>query len=176
MSAITDTFDLAGLRLASGEGRRLELLVTIDDFTLSGTTYEVAPKPVPVMLDMSRTTGGGYALRLRFEAQLDGACMRCLEPAGQHFAIDAREVYQPGHDVDDEDLESDYLGVEGELDLKAWANDALALALPAAILCRPDCAGLCSVCGENLNTAEPGHHHDSGPDLRWAKLSELKFD
>ena len=33
------------------------------------------------------------------------------------------------------------------LDLGAWARDALALALPDQVLCRPDCAGLCAVCG-----------------------------
>ena len=39
------------------------------------------------------------------------------------------------------------------LDLRAWARDALALALAGEqILCRADCAGLCPVCGENLNT------------------------
>jgi uncharacterized protein len=66
--------------------------------------------------------------------------------------------------------------VEGVLELAAWARDALALALPTQLLCKPDCAGLCAVCGVDLNTAEPGHHHDAAPDPRWAKLSELRFD
>jgi uncharacterized protein len=176
MAAITDNFDLAGLRLHSGEGRRLELEVAVDAFTLSGGAYTVTPRPVPVIVDVSRTAGNGYALRLRFNARLEGACMRCLEPAAESFEIDAREVYQPAHTGDDDDVASDYLGDDGALDLKAWVNDALALALPAAILCTPDCAGLCAVCGENLNSAEPGHHHDQGPDPRWAKLSELEFE
>jgi uncharacterized protein len=61
-----------------------------------------------------------------------------------------------------------------ELDVAAWARDALALALPAQILCRPDCAGLCPKCGRNLND-EP-HEHEPEPDPRWAKLRELKLD
>jgi uncharacterized protein len=176
MAAITDSFELAGLRLDSGQGRRLELAVALDDFELSDATYKALPSPLPLILDVSKTTGGGYALRIRFEAELDGACMRCLEPATESFAIDSREVYQPAHAGQDDDFQSDYIGHDGSLELKAWANDALALALPAAILCRPDCAGLCAVCGENLNTAPPEHHHDDGPDPRWAKLSELKFE
>jgi hypothetical protein len=56
-----------------------------------------------------------------------------------------------------------------------WARDALALALPTSIVCREDCAGLCSVCGENLNRA-PGHEHEREPDPRWAALRELKLD
>jgi uncharacterized protein len=62
------------------------------------------------------------------------------------------------------------------LDLHAWARDALALALPATLLCRADCAGLCPVCGENLNSAAPGHAHEERPDPRWAKLSEIRFE
>ena len=61
------------------------------------------------------------------------------------------------------------------LDLAGWARDALALALPAKITCRPDCAGLCPECGANLND-DPGHAHDAAPDPRWAKLSEIRFD
>ena len=64
---------------------------------------------------------------------------------------------------------------DDDLDLRAWARDALALALPAQIVCREDCLGLCADCGANLN-ADPGHAHEAAPDPRWAKLSELKLD
>ncbi len=125
MALRSDTFDLGGLRLSSGEGRRLDLQVAIDPFTLAGETYPVAPALVPVRVDVSRTTGNGVALRLRFEATLEGPCMRCLEPASPVFAVDAREVSQPG---ETEDLESPYVE-DGVLDLRAWARDALALSL-----------------------------------------------
>jgi uncharacterized protein len=172
MSLRTDAFDLGGLRLSSGEGRRLELSVAIEPFTLGGESYPVEPVLVPVRLDVSRTTGAGYALRLRFEAALAGPCMRCLEPAAPVFAVEAREVSQPG---EGDELESPY--VEREvLDLQAWARDALALSLPATVRCREDCAGLCAVCGANLNLADPEHGHERAPDPRWAKLSELRFE
>jgi uncharacterized protein len=168
----TDTFDLRGLRLSTGEGRRLDLHVAINAFTLGGEDYGVEPSVVPARLDISRTTGDGYALRLRSQARLVGPCMRCLEPAEPVFAVDAREISQPG---EAEELSSPYVE-GGVLDLQGWARDALALALPTQILCRLDCAGLCPVCGENLNTAGAEHTHERGPDPRWAKLSELKFD
>jgi DUF177 domain-containing protein len=172
MSLRTDTFDLSGLHLSVGEGRRLELNVALEPLLLAGERYSVKPDLVPTRLDVSRTNGDGYALRLRFEASLDGPCMRCLEPADPTFSIDVREVSQPRGG---EDLSSPYVE-HGELDLRAWARDALALALPATLLCRPDCAGLCAICGENLNVAGAGHVHESGPDPRWAKLSELRFE
>jgi len=43
------------------------------------------------------------------------------------------------------------------------------------LLCRKDCAGLCAVCGENLNAAGPDHRHEAEPDPRWAKLRELEL-
>jgi uncharacterized protein len=172
MSLRTDTFDLGGLHLSAGEGRRLTLDVAVEPFSLGGERYRVEPKLIPARLDVSRTNASGYALRLRFDASLAGPCMRCLEDAEPTFSIDAREVSQPGGG---EELSSPYLEHD-VLDLHAWARDALALALPATLLCREDCAGLCGVCGENLNRAEPGHHHDAGPDPRWAKLSEIRFE
>jgi uncharacterized protein len=167
----TDTFDLAPLGLRSGDGRRLDLHVALDDFHYGGEPYSVTPSLMPVRLDVSRTTSNGYALRLRFDAALEGPCMRCLEPAAPSFEVDALEVSQPDGG---EDLSSPYVSEE-ELALAQWARDALALALPAQIVCREDCAGLCGQCGANLNE-DPEHHHEAAPDPRWAKLGELKFD
>jgi Predicted metal-binding, possibly nucleic acid-binding protein len=74
-----------------------------------------------------------------------------------------------------EDLSSPYLDGD-ELDLHAWARDALALALPAQIVCRDECRGLCPECGENLNEAAPEHGHEAEPDPRWAALRELRLE
>jgi uncharacterized protein len=162
--------DLGRLGLAPGEGRRLDLHAVVEPILLGGQRY--APDgPVPVRLDISRTTGG-YALRLRSRVALAGPCMRCLEPAERTVPVDAREVDQPGGG---EDLDSPYL--EGdELDLQAWARDALVLALPASIVCRGECRGLCPICGENLNAAGPEHAHEAEPDPRWATLRELRLE
>jgi uncharacterized protein len=172
MPARTDTFDLGRLKLHSGEGRRLTVEVALDPLQFGGETYAVTPEAAVATLDISRTTHNGHALRLRFQTALRGPCMRCLEPAHPSIAVDAREVDQPG---DVEELRSPYVADE-VLDLRAWARDALALALPAQLLCRADCAGLCPVCGTDLNAAGPDHAHERAPDPRWAKLGELKFD
>ncbi len=184
----TDTFDLGALRLTAGEGRRLDLQVAIDPFSLGGETYPVDPEVVPARLDISRTTADGYALRLRFEAALAGPCMRCLQAANPSFTIDVREASQPPdprvqgaghgrakHQDENDELSSPYIE-HGVLDLHAWARDALALSVPANLLCREDCAGLCPVCGVNLNEAGREHRHEKAPDPRWAALSELRLE
>ncbi len=105
---------------------------------------------------------------------MTGPCVRCLEEAATHLEIDAREVDQGG--TADEELRSPYV-MEGNLDVDRWAGDALVLAFPSQPLCRDDCAGLCAVCGESLNDADPeAHRHDPGGDPRMAKLRDLKLD
>jgi uncharacterized protein len=171
MSPRTEILDIGRLMLSSGEGRRLELDVPVDGFDFGGQRYAVPGEEVRATLDVSHTTTG-YSLRLRFATELEGPCMRCLEEAGHGVEVDAREVDQPGGG---EELSSPYLEEE-QLDVKAWARDALALALPTQIVCRADCLGLCAICGANLNTAGPDHAHEREPDPRWAALRELKLD
>jgi uncharacterized protein len=172
MQARTDNLDLGRLRMTSGEGRRMELEVALDPLRFGGETYEVQPAVVPAVLDISCMTRGGYALRLRFDASLRGPCMRCLEPAQPAIGVDAREVDQPGGG---DELSSPYVA-DHMLDVHGWARDALVLALPAQLLCNQDCAGLCPICGTDLNAAGPEHEHEREPDPRWAKLSELRLD
>src|SRR5215217_9185906 len=142
MAQRTDIFNVGQLGLSSGEGRSLALDVPVDAFDFGGQRYEVDGGAVRARLDVSHTVSG-YAFRLRFEAELDGPCVRCLEPAGHAVAVDAREIDQPGGG---DELSSPYFD-EGHLDMRGWARDALALALPVQIVCRADCAGLCTVCG-----------------------------
>jgi uncharacterized protein len=172
MSAQTHRLDLASLRLSPGDGQRLELEVPIEPFALGGESYTPEPPTVPLLLEVSRMVGHGYALRLRFQAALVGPCMRCLTPAAPTIEVDAREVDRPGGG---EELSSPYVQEE-ILDLESWARDALALSMPVQVLCREDCAGLCPECAVNLNEAGPEHHHESAPDPRWAKLRELRLE
>jgi uncharacterized protein len=171
MAPATHDVDLARLGLSAGEGRRLQLEVPIEPLTLADERYEARPERAPAVLDVSRMTGGGYALRLRFSAALAGPCMRCLKEAEPLLEVDAREVDKPGGG---EELDSPYV-VGESLDVAAWAHDAFVLAVPAKVLCREDCAGLCPVCAVDLNEAGGEHHHDAPPDPRWAKLSELEL-
>jgi DUF177 domain-containing protein len=169
----TTIIDLARLSLSHGEGARLDLAAHLEPLELGGQTYVPQGEALQTRLDVSRPSNG-HAFRLRFPLRVKGPCMRCLEDAAVETEVDAREVDQA--DTEDEELRSPYV-VDDELDLGRWAHDAAILALPAQVLCRPDCAGLCPICGESLNDAEPEEHkHDAGGDPRWAKLNELKLD
>lgn len=165
--------ELSRLALRHGEGKRLEMPVLLDHFELGGQTYRPEPAAPTVRLEVSRPSNG-WAFRINFTVHVEGPCMRCLEPAQMDVEVEAREVDQAG--TDDPELRSPYV-VDDELDLGRWAQDATVLALPTRLLCRPDCAGLCAVCGESLNDADPAaHQHDTGGDPRWAALRDLKLE
>jgi uncharacterized protein len=170
-STSTTTIDLGRLSLSHGEGARLDVDIRLDPLELGGQAYVPAGEAPPARLDLSRPSNG-YAFRLRFPVRIEGPCMRCLAPAIVETDVDAREVDQA--DTEDEELRSPYVE-EDQLAVGRWAQDAAVLALPTQILCRPDCAGLCPVCGESLNDADPAdHEHETGMDPRWAKLDELR--
>src|SRR5574341_2583443 len=85
-------------------------------------------------------------------------CSRCLDSIHNDFAADLRVVYLPPstrlHLAGEEGVESEdeldlYTHDGSTLDLQPPVHDYVLLAFPIQPLCRPDCAGLCQVCGGN---------------------------
>jgi DUF177 domain-containing protein len=161
--------DVAALGLAPGDVRRVDVPIDIEPLRFGGQTYAVDADGGAVEL---QATSGGLYLKLHFDAAVSGPCYRCLEDARTAVAVDATEYQERGADPDDDELSTEYL-LDEELDVDRWARDALVLALPDKILCRPECAGMCPRCGARL---EPGVAHDCAPaetDPRWESLRQL---
>ena len=163
------TLDLRTLKLRSGEQFLDEREVQLEPLELGGQRYLPVPETVSAELSITRA-GTGTVLELRFRNRLHGPCFRCLADAVLELPISAREYQATNPDSDE--LRTPYL-VDDRLDLTGWARDAIALALPLQILCRSDSAGLCPVCGKDLN-AEPHTHDEEKSDSRWAALAELR--
>jgi uncharacterized protein len=164
------TLSLRQIRLRSGEEYRDAKDVELGSFELGGQRYLPVPGTVPADLTITRASTG-TVFALSFRARLHGPCYRCLEDAVVELPISARE-YQATNPGESDELRTPYV-VDERLDLSAWARDALALALPDKILCKPDCAGLCPVCGRDLNV-EPHVHEEAEGDPRWSALAELR--
>jgi uncharacterized protein len=163
------SFSLRQVKLRPGEQYRDELEVELPAFEFGGQRYVPVPEQVPAAFEVTRASTG-TVFTLQFTARLHGPCYRCLGDAVLEVPISARE-YQ-AEDSEDEQMTTQYI-VGANLDVTQWARDAVALALPDQILCRPDCAGLCSVCGKNLND-EPHTHEEEHRDPRWAALEALR--
>ena len=164
------SFNLRALKLRSGEQYQDEVEVQLTPLELGGQRYLPVPEKVPAELRVSQASTG-RVFELSFDGRLHGPCQRCLRDTVIDRHVSAREYHASSPDADEE-LHSPYVHDE-KLDLSAWARDALALDLPAQILHDSDCAGLCPVCGKDLNL-EPHDHGEPEPDSRWSALAELK--
>lgn len=101
--------------------------------------------------------------------RLHGQCSRCLNEFVTSETFPVQDlIYYPGHEIE----EDAYLVVDDSIDLEPLVRDAIVLKLPFCPLCDEDCAGLCPVCGVNLND-NPEHEHETEADDRWAKLKGL---
>jgi len=107
-------------------------------------------------------------------APVEGECGRCLRPISDRFDVTFQELYAYAESTTDETAEEDEVGrlQDDLLDLEPELRDAVVLALPTNPLCRTDCPGLCSECGEPWDDLPADHSHQQ-VDPRWAALREL---
>lgn len=106
------------------------------------------------VVHISRTPQG-LLFEGKFAAETELECVRCLEPYNQQLDTDFNEVfaYQTRNFT-----ESGLLVPEdGNIDLSPMIREYFMVALPIKPLCKPDCQGLCVVCGENLNLSTCEH-------------------
>jgi uncharacterized protein len=163
-------FNLNNVKRRTGEQFRETVDVQLEPLVLGGQEYLPVPDQVPSVLTITKATSGSV-YTLGYTVHLHGPCFRCLRDSTIELKIHATE-YQAVNPAGDEELESPYIS-DDSLDLSSWARDALALELPEKILHSPDCAGLCTVCGKDLNE-EPHTHDELAADPRWAALDELR--
>lgn len=162
--------NLRTIKLRSGEEYRGRQEIDLEPLRLAGQRYLPVPERVSAELAVTRASTGTL-FELAFLGRLHGPCFRCLAETAVEERISVRE-YQATSPADSDELRTPYLDGD-RLDLSSWARDALVLALPDKILCRPDCLGLCPVCGGELNLDQHAHE-ETVVDSRWAALAELK--
>ena len=109
-------------------------------------------------------------------------CDRCLKPVKVFLDGVIEAVYDMEGKVDEKEELQDLRNViyyQGEvIDLEERIQEALVIAAPNVVLCKPDCKGLCPYCGVDLNE-HPNHvctllSEEDAVDPRLEKLLELK--
>jgi uncharacterized protein len=129
------------------------------------------PEKSPVELDLRlESVVEGVLVTGTVTVQLEGECVRCLVDISDEMDIDVMELFvYPGSEATEDEASR----MVGELiDLEPLVRDAVVLDLPFQPLCRDDCAGLCVVCGADLNL-DPAHSHEAPVDPRWERLTAL---
>ena len=98
-----------------------------------------------------------------------GECGRCLEKISEDIDQKFQELFFYESRIEEND--DDLFVMDGDFaDIESPIRDAVVLAMPINPLCKADCKGLCSECGEKLELLEPGHMHEK-IDPRWSGLS-----
>jgi DUF177 domain-containing protein len=113
------------------------------------------------------------------QTAVEVSCDRCLEPARRKAEVEFDLYYRPIQtiarneevEMTEDDLDIGFYQGNG-LMLEDAVKEQVLLALPMKNVCRPDCAGLCPVCGQNRNLKECGCRPPV-KDLRWAPLEKL---
>ncbi len=124
----------------------------------------------------THTNPGAY-LEGAADASLETICSRCLIPMETPVHADFAEQYYARFGVSGESLgeaptDAKTIGSDFKIDLTPLLREEIFLATPFAPLCRPDCNGLCLVCGDDLN--QRPHQHEAVVDERFAKLEKLR--
>jgi uncharacterized protein len=157
------TWNVAGLLTDSAASSRT---YDVEDVTIDLPEDLALASPIAGQVRFTRTNRGILA-DARLATLLSGECARCLRPLTTPIDIVIEEEYLPSIDLatgrpTDTEAEPDALRLTDhhEVDLEPSVRDAIVLAEPIAPLDRPDCPGLCVVCGLPLDGGEHDHPDD----------------
>ena len=164
--------DLKELSLRGGDHFEQVFALEVAPITLGGSRHQVlVPDGVTVGVDR---VAGGYLVNVSADAKIYGPCARCLKEVvltvhaeQQEFAPTAKDGWQ--------ETELSPFIQDLVLDVSGLVREAIVLAVPAQVVCAPDCKGLCPECGQDLNAGRCECATDE-PDERWAKLRDMRFD
>ncbi|TXF36756.1 DUF177 domain-containing protein [Collinsella sp. BA40] len=174
--------DLTGQLENPGESLPVNGRVEVSSFTVGDKDFALADG---ISYDVVLTNAGdGILVTGMVRATATGACDRCLDEAHVEIAGEIEEYYLFEAPEDQEEFEDGFelIGEDRLIDLAGAINDAVVMDVPYVVLCQPDCAGLCPVCGVNLNREQCDCA--AGAEERWvesdenpfAALKNLKFD
>ncbi|GAB4333037.1 MAG: hypothetical protein Kow0010_19240 [Dehalococcoidia bacterium] len=145
-------------------------------FVLNGT--ELAE---PGWLSLTRIPGGVLA-RARLLLRTTAACSRCLREFATTTTVAFEEVYYQRVDVvtgeqleRPDDPDAFLVSTVHTVDISEAVRQYTEMAAAMQPLCRPDCPGLCPVCGQDLQAGDCGCDREA-TDPRWAALAALKLD
>ena len=128
-----------------------------------------------------RREGKEVELCGELHAKIETACDRCLKPVELSIRAEFKERFVPAvswrdeqqHELQEEDLNLAVFDGEA-IELDDLVREEMLLAMPAHVLCREECKGLCPVCGIDRNRSSC-QCETVESDSRWEGLENLRF-
>lgn len=163
--------DFTNLLNSSSETINIDYVMNADDFMY----YTCKPlKNGVVVKGMAYQKVGVVYLELDVEFDFFGVCDRCMDDVIKNYSFSLNKIIVHNMENDNDDYD-DYIVVENNiLELDELINEEIQLFLPAKMLCKDDCKGLCQKCGKNLNYEKCECVKEVDPRL--AVLSDLLID
>ncbi len=147
------------------------------NYEIDGLAGENDENHVEGHIELIRTDRGILA-EGKFSADITGSCSRCLVEVKKQISFIMEEEFFPAVDIssgarlnpppDEFKITENHI-----LDLREAIRQYIIMATPTRLLCRPDCPGICPVCGQELARRQCGHATRSH-DSRWDKLAQIE--
>lgn len=147
-------------------GRNHDFPLNIEKITL-GDDLEL--HNLAGLINISRTPQGLF-IQADFSAATTLQCVRCLCTYEHPLTWSFNELY-----AFDERSETDselIIPEDAQIDLADILREYAILEVPISPICKADCQGLCTECGQNLNEKDCGHTPPA-PDSPFASLKDL---
>lgn len=128
-------------------------------FELTPAELEISPQEMAIDGTVQLTgsisnAGDVLLLQAVMEAKVQRTCGRCLK---EFTGVTKAEVVEKFYPASAENIENDAFVYDSDvIDITEPLREGLLLAEPMQALCKPDCRGLCPVCGADLNDGDCG--------------------
>ena len=164
---LTDVFTSEGKTLSRS------IPIEMEVFKCRSGEFPIVER-TPVQFTFAYVSANRARVSGKAEVVLDMQCDRCLKQVFQKVVLDFEREVSPVTEEGAEISEEDDLGLmEGyQLDTEVLVYNELLMNQPEKVLCRPDCKGICKVCGHDLNDGECGCD-TFVPDPRMAVLQDI---
>jgi len=162
------TIDISSAVKSPGTVFHAEFKETLKSIRFKDTVYRFC-SPVTLKADYV-FSGGQVSVEGTFYTSLGVLCSRCGSDMVYPMEIRFDKSYTA-----DTGVEEAYHFEGDTISLDRMVEDNIILALPETFLCKPDCKGLCPVCGADLNMGECGCDRTKQKDNPFSVLDRL-FD
>lgn len=176
---MTSPYVVSIIDLPRTEGAQRDLHTELPAPVDCGVPLIGVPEGEPIDVDLQlQSVSEGVLVQGQLHTTAYGQCARCLRDIARPMdEMVAELIFYPESrkallDEGDEEAEDMPVIVDDQIDMEPIVRDCLVLAMPLSPLCRPDCLGLCSECGQPWEDLPDDHTHEVF-DPRFSALDAL---